>query len=422
MKTLYIECNMGAAGDMLTAALVELLPDPDAFIHRMNHIGIPGLCVQRMEKHTNGVRGTHISVTINGEEEISDDVFPDDDHHHGDHDHHHPTDHHGHHHSTDGHAHHDHHHAGLSEVGAIVENLDLPEAVKRDVMGVYALIAEAEAFAHGTTVEKVHFHEVGMMDAIADISAVCLLMHMIAPERKVVSPLCTGYGEVRCMHGVMPVPAPATAYLLRGMPAYSGSVRGELLTPTGAALIKYFADEFGHMPEMRIVALGCGIGMKEFEKANCVRAMLGETDAQVCDEVMEICCNLDDMNGEAIAYAAESLMQLGALDVYLVPIQMKKGRPATMLACICRTEDTDRLAEAMLKHTSTLGVRMQKMQRKVLSRMQKTVDTVYGPVEVKMGEGFGVHKMKAEYESAAKVARKKNVPLADVIRAAMEKL
>jgi len=416
MKTLYIECNMGAAGDMLTAALTELLDDADAFIARMNAIGIPGLCVRREEKQTNGVRGTHISVTINGEEEISDDVPPEEHHHHDHHGHGHPHEHEHHHHHGHDHA---HYHAGLAEVEEIVRGLDLPEAVRRDVMGVYALIGEAEAHAHGTTVEKVHFHEVGMMDAIADVSAVCLLMHMIAPERVVVSPLCTGFGEVRCMHGIVPVPAPATAYLLRGMPAYAGSVRGELLTPTGAALIRYFADDFGHMPEMRVEAVGCGIGMKEFEKANCVRVMLGETGVQG-GEVMEISCNLDDMTGEAMAFAAEELMAQGALDVYMTPIQMKKGRPGVMLSCICRVDDADHMAELMLAHTTTLGVRMQRMQRRVLQRSQKTVDTAYGPVEIKISEGCGVRRVKPEYESAAAAARRNHVPLADVIRAVKE--
>ena len=419
MKTLYIECNMGAAGDMLTAALTELLPDADAFIARMNAIGIPGLCVRREEKQTNGVRGTHLSVTINGEEEISDDVFPQE-HHHDHHDHghhHHDHEHHEHHHHE--HHHHEHSHAGLADVEHIVRGLDMPEEVKRDVMGVYALIGEAEAWAHGTTVEMVHFHEVGMMDAIADISAVCLLMHLIGAERVIASPLCTGFGEVRCMHGIVPVPAPATAYLLRGMPAYAGSVRGELLTPTGAALIKYFAGDFGRMPEMRVEAVGCGIGMKEFEKANCVRVMLGETD-EPGDEVMEISCNLDDMTGEAMAFAAEELMAKGALDVYMTPIQMKKGRPGVMLSCICRIDDAGRMADLMLVHTTTLGVRMQRMQRKVLRRGQKTVDTPYGPAKIKIAEGCGVRKLKPEYESAADAARRHNVPLADVVRSIKE--
>lgn len=415
MKTLYIECNMGAAGDMLTAALLELLPDKQGFIDRMNGIGIPGLKMSMQEKTSCGVRGTHMCVMINGEEEISDDV---DEHGHGhEHIHSHDHAHHGHaHHDHDHHEHHhhEHSHAGLADVRGIIEKLDLPEKVKADAMGVYALIAEAEAFAHGCEIEQIHFHEVGMMDAVADVSAVCLLMHLLEPERIVVSPVCTGFGEVRCMHGIVPVPAPATAYLLKGMPAYAGRIRGELLTPTGAALLKYFADEFGHMPMMCVEAVGCGMGMKEFESANCVRVMLGESDSGTAwDEVTEISCNLDDMTGEAMAFAAETLLEAGALDVYFTAIQMKKGRPGTMLSCICRVADEGRMAEMMLRHTTTLGVRMQRMGRKVLPREQCMVGTPYGGITVKRAGGRG----KAEYEDAARAAREHGVPILAVMHA-----
>ena len=403
MKTLYIECNMGAAGDMLTAALMELLPDPDAFVARMNSIGVPGMRMERMEKNSCGVRGTHVSVKIGDEEEISDDVHPHDHGHEHDHEHHHE------------HHHHHHHHAGLHDVEHIVSHLDLPDAVKKDVLGVYALIAEAEAHAHGCDVTQIHFHEVGMMDAVTDVSAVCLLMHLLAPGRVVVSPVTTGFGEVRCMHGIVPVPAPATAYLLQGMPCQAGRIRGELLTPTGAALLKYFATEYGWMPAMQVQKIGCGMGMKEFETANCVRVMIGE-DGGGSDSIVEISCNLDDMTGEAIAFAAETLMEQGALDVYTTAIQMKKGRPAVKLSCICRPGDRERMARLILRHTTTLGVRFCEMERCILDRSSETAHTSYGDVEVKTASGFGVSKRKPEYESAAETARKAGVPLADVIR------
>ena len=414
MKTLYIECNMGAAGDMLTAALLELLPDPDAFVERMNRIGIPELEMRREEKISCGVRGTHMSVVIGGEEEISDDV-PEHEHEHHHHDHHdHDHDHHHHHH------HREHSHAGLADVREIVSGLDLPEKVKRDVMGVYALIAEAEAFAHGCEIEQIHFHEVGMMDAVTDVSAVCLLMHLIAPDKVVVSPICTGFGEVRCMHGVVPVPAPATAYLLKDMPAYAGRIRGELLTPTGAALLKYFADDFGHMPLMRVQKIGHGMGMKEFESANCVRVMLGEEETASADEVTEIHANLDDMTGEAIAYACTVLLDAGALDVYTTPIQMKKGRPGVMLSCICHPEQARDMAEVMLRHTTTLGVRMHNLKRRVLQRENKTLETPYGELQVKLSHGEGFTRVKAEFEDAARIARERDISVLEVMRAVEE--
>ena len=334
MKTLYIECNMGAAGDMLTAALLELLPEPDAFVARMNAAGIPGMVMARSEKVSCGLRGTHISVCIDGEEEISDDVPEHEHEHHHEHEHAHGHDHpHDHGHAHDHHHEHAHTHAGLADVAQIIGGLKLPEEVKRDALGVYELIAQAEAHAHGCEVEQSHFHEVGMMDAVTDVSAVCLLMHLLAPQRVVVSPVCTGFGEVRCMHGVVPVPAPATAWLLQGMPAYAGRIRGELLTPTGAALLKYFATEYGRMPAMRVEKVGSGMGMKEFEAANCVRVFLGEDGAD-SDEVAELSCNLDDMTGEMIGCATEILLEAGALDVYLTAIQMKKNRPGVKLSCI----------------------------------------------------------------------------------------
>ena len=424
MKTLYIECNMGAAGDMLTAALLELLPEPDAFLARMNAAGIPGMVMARSEKVSCGLRGTHISVCIDGEEEISDDVPEHDhDHPHG-HEHAHDHDHpHGHEHEHDhdhphGHEH-AHTHAGLADVAQIIHGLDLPEEVKKDALGVYELIAQAEAHAHGCAVEQIHFHEVGMMDAVTDVSAVCLLMHLLGPKRVVVSPVCTGFGEVRCMHGVVPVPAPATDWLLQGMPAYAGRIRGELLTPTGAALLRYFATEYGRMPAMRVEKVGSGMGMKEFEAANCVRAFLGEDGAE-SDEVAELSCNLDDMTGEMIGCATEILLEAGALDVYLTAIQMKKNRPGVKLSCICRPEDAQRMTELMLKHTTTLGVRAQRFERMVLDRSRETVRTAYGDVEVKIASGAGVEKRKPEYESARKAARAHDVPLAEVLRAAMQ--
>ena len=414
MKTLYIECNMGAAGDRLTAALRELLPEPDAFVARMNDAGIPGMVMARSEKVSRGLRGTHISVCIDGEEEISDDVPEDDHEHHHEHEHAHGHDHH-----HDHHHEHAHSHAGLADVAQIIHGLKLPEEVKRDALGVYELIAQAEAHAHGCAVEQIHFHEVGMMDAVTDVSAVCLLMHLLAPQRVVVSPVCTGFGEVRCMHGVVPVPAPATAWLLQGMPAYAGRIRGELLTPTGAALLKYFATEYGRMPAMRIERVGSGMGMKEFEAANCVRVFLGEDGAD-SDEVAELSCNLDDMTGEMIGCATEILLEAGALDVYLTAIQMKKNRPGVKLSCICRPEDVQRMTELMLKHTTTLGVRTQRFARTVLNRSREVAHTVYGDVEIKLASGAGIEKRKPEYESALRVARANDVPLAEVLRAAMQ--
>ena len=327
MKTIYLDCGMGAAGDMLTAALYELLPDEAAkaaFLEKMNTLGIPGVKVGCETVSRCGICGTHMTVTVNGTEEESQDVetMPEhvhehethehchedhdhaDDHCHEDHDHdgshgHCHEDHDGahvhaddychehHDHSHDhthehdhahGHDHAHHHHSSMHEIGYIVEALPVSDKVKTDVLAVYELIAEAEGHAHGVPVSQIHFHEVGTMDAVADITAVCLLMEKLAPEQVVVSPVCVGTGKVHCQHGILPVPAPATADILRGVPVYGGTIRAELCTPTGAALLKHFASAFGPLPLMTVERIGYGMGKKEFEAANTLRAMYGDAN------------------------------------------------------------------------------------------------------------------------------------------------
>ena len=401
MKTLYIECNMGAAGDMLMAALSELLPDPEGFVARMNALNLPGVRFERRKAEKCGVTGTHMAVTVDGVEEQSEDTGNGNGGHGHihDHDHHHEHDH--------------HHHASLKDIHAIIDGLDLPEAVKADAKAVYGRIAEAESKVHGHPVDQIHFHEVGTLDAVADVVGVCALMERLAPEKVVVSPVHVGSGEVRCAHGVLPVPAPATAYILKGVPIYGGAIRGELCTPTGAALLKHFAGAFGPMPPMAVEKTGYGMGTKDFEWANCLRAMLGESDGGA-GEVAELKCNLDDMTGEEIAFAAQALLEAGALDVWTEAIQMKKGRPGVLLACLCPVEKEPAFAALMLKHTTTLGVRTQTLRRYTLARKATTVDTAYGPVRAKRSEGYGVSRVKAEYDDLAEIAKREGISLRDI--------
>lgn len=288
MRTLYLECNMGAAGDMLAAALLELHPEPEAVLERLNDLGLPGVSFQKERAVNCGITGTHFSVRVNGVEEESHDVeirhvqegHP---HHHEDHVHEHGEHHHeahvyGEHHHIHGEHHHKehHHHTSLHDICHIIDELELPEDVKENARAVYLRIAEAEGHVHGCKVEEIHFHEVGTLDAVADVVSVCLLMQELAVEQVIVSPVHVGSGRVRCAHGILPVPAPATAYILQGVPIYGGQIKGELCTPTGAALIRQFADEFGNLPLMKVEKIGYGMGRKEFPAANCVRAMLGE--------------------------------------------------------------------------------------------------------------------------------------------------
>lgn len=393
MKTLYLDCSMGAAGDMLAAALLELLPDPDAFVAELNALAIPGVKFSREASVKCGITGTHLQVTVHGEEE-------------GAHDHHHAHDHHrdhahAHHHD---HAHSHHHHASLHDIEHIVRgHLSLPATVADNVMAVYRLIADAESKAHGKPVSEIHFHEVGTMDAIADITAVCLLMHRLAPDEIIVSPVHVGSGQVHCAHGILPVPAPATATILQDVPIYGGSIQGELCTPTGAALLKHFASRFGEMPVMRTSAIGYGMGKKDFPAANCVRALLGERSA-ASDDVIELCCNIDDMTGEAIGYAFDKLFAAGALDVYTIPIGMKKSRPGHLLHVICREAEKDALVRALFAHTTTIGIRENRFRRYTLDRHIETIETSDGPVRRKCSTGYGVSREKFEHDDLARIA------------------
>ena len=474
MKTLYIECAMGAAGDMLTAALLELMPDKEAALAKLNAMGIPGVVFEAEPSAKCGITGTHMRVLIHGEEEGAVPCGHTHEHHHDHaHEHHHEHEHHAHAHAHEhvqedahchdsdahDHAHHHehdaHHHAhhGMAEIRSLIAELAVSETVKEKALAVYQSIAEAESKVHGAEVDQIHFHEVGSMDAVADVTAVCLLMELLAPEQVIVSPIHVGSGTVLCAHGRLPVPAPATALILEGMPIYGGSVQGELCTPTGAALLKTFVDSFGPMPPMTVAKTGYGMGTKDFEQANCLRAMLGEsftmngtgskmqTGQDAEDEntgsrgaagkdtetenpaaregrITEISCNLDDMTGEDIAFAAERILQAGALDVFTESIYMKKGRPAVKLTVLARPEDEERLAGEIFRHTSMIGVRIHTDRRYELARRSEQRKTPLGTIEVKISEGFGVRKEKIEFASLKEIAETSGKRLAEV-RAAL---
>lgn len=427
MKTLYLDCGMGAAGDMLSAALLELHPEPEQFVERLNHLGIPKVEFQAEPAVKCGITGTHMTVKADGVEEISADHHEEGHHHHEhsheeEHEHHHGEHAHDERHHHHGHGEHEHHHGehihhhehhNMQSITSIVEGLDIPGEVKKDILAVYDLIATAESHVHGRPVDEIHFHEVGAMDAVADVTAVCLLMHELAPERVVASPVHVGSGHVHCAHGILPVPAPATAWILRDIPTYGGQVRGELCTPTGAALLKYFVQEFGSQPPMRVEEIGYGCGQKEFEMANCVRAMLGET-ADNQDHIVELCCNLDDMTPEAVGFAMEELFAAGSLDVYTTAVGMKKNRPGILLTCMCKEKQREEMLRLLFLHTTTLGVRESVCNRYTLKRAMKTEETVYGDVRIKEVSGWGIKRQKAEYEDLARIAREQKMSIAQV--------
>jgi uncharacterized protein (TIGR00299 family) protein len=444
MKTLFLDLPMGAAGDMLSAALYELLNDEQkrSFIEEINAAGIPGVKVVAEKSIKCGITGTHFSVTVDGMEEGAEEhehhhhehEHEEHEHHHEhehthDHDHHHEHneshehehedehhhDHHDHdeHHHEHSHEHHHHHHSSMAEIESIINSLKIPGSVKKDVIEVYKLIAQAESNAHGVPVTDIHFHEVGTMDAIADITAVCLLMNKIGADKICASAVNVGSGHVHCAHGILPVPAPATAFILREVPVYSGHITGELCTPTGAALLKHFVTSFGNMPQLKINAIGYGMGKKDFEAANCVRAILGQGD-DALEQVVEFTCNLDDISAERIAFAMEQLFAAGAIEAYTIPVTMKKSRPGNLLCVMCMESDKEKILSTIFKHTTTLGVRENISNRYFLDRTIETVKTEFGDIRIKRAEGYGVKRAKYEYEDLAAIARKTGMSIEEI--------
>ena len=402
MRILYIDCSMGAAGDMLTGSLLELTDDPGRSLQELNELGIPGVVFECERTQKNGIEGTHVHVLVNGEEE-------------GEHHHHHDHDH-DHHHEHE-HEHH-HHHSGMHEISHIVnDHLNVSDEIKKKVMDVYSLIADAESQVHGMPVDQVHFHEVGSMDAVADITAVSYLIDKLGVDEIIASPVHVGRGTVRCAHGILSVPAPATAVILKDIPIYSKEeIEGELCTPTGAALLKTFVSGFRRMPVMSVKKIGYGMGTKDFKVANCLRTYLADTEDEDVEKIYELSFNVDDMTGEEIGFAMNVLFDHGARDVYTIPVGMKKNRPGTMICVICDEDRKADLVETIFRHTTTLGIRQTDHERYFLKRHIETVESEYGQIRIKKAEGYGVKKAKYEYDDLSKIAEEKGLSIDEVRR------
>lgn len=387
MNCIYFDCAMGAAGDMLTAALLELHPKPDEFLHRLNNCGLTGTYISAERITSSGIVGTHMNVLLDG---VSED-------------------------NTERHCHR-HEHMNVREINTVIDRLILDDKVKEDIRAVFGIIADAECKVHGKSLEQIHFHEVGTMDAVADITAVCMLISELKPDKIFSSPINVGGGTVKCAHGILPVPAPATAEILIGIPTYSGIVKSELCTPTGAALLKYFTNEFIDMPKIAVSKIGYGMGTKKFESLNCIRAFFGNLKFEDKDEVNILSCNIDDMTGEQLGFTLGILLDNGVLDAWSTPIYMKKNRPAYMLSCMCKPEHTEKTVQLIFKHTSTLGIRITENSRCCLERESIIRKTKYGDVRVKRAFGYGVMREKAEYDDVSKIAIENDIPLNDVMK------
>ncbi|MBE3586719.1 MAG: nickel pincer cofactor biosynthesis protein LarC [Thermoanaerobacter sp.] len=386
MKILYLDCFGGISGDMMLGAMIDAGVSPAAVQSQLELLGLEGYSLKIFQDKTRGFRGTRFVVEV-------------------------------------GYGHQPH--RTWEDIRGIIENSKLHPQVKRHALEIFEKLALAEARVHGVEPRHVHFHEVGAVDSIVDIVGTAIALHEAGVGKVYSSPLPAGYGTVQTRHGILPVPAPATAELLRGFPIRPVDVEGELVTPTGAAIVAALAGGFGPLPAMKVESIGYGLGSKDYGIPNFLRVFLGRAIEQQVGEEQEISVlqtTIDDMNPEILGYAAEKLLSSGALDVWLTPVFMKKGRPGNLLTVLCLPEKEGELVQLIFAETSTLGVRRRREKRSYLSREHILVQTAYGPVRVKVAAcgGEAGRQVSPEYEDCRRLAREKNVPLKNVYICAIE--
>ncbi len=382
MRIAYFDCFAGISGDMTLGALLDAGVDEQAFRNEIAKLGDLGFELKVSKAAKRGIQATEVDVAI---EES-------------------------------------HHHRKLNDIRRIIEASDLSETVKSRAIDVFIRLAEAEGKVHGHSPEEVHFHEVGAVDAIVDIVGACIGIDMLGVDRVYSSALPMGRGFVEAAHGRIPLPAPATVEILKGVPVYPSGTEGETVTPTGAAIIRTFADEFGEMPTMRVQSIGYGAGKRESDMPNVLRVFIGEAEEAdlPAHQVSIVETNIDDMNPEFFELAMERLFTAGALDVYLTPIFMKKGRPATLLSAMCPIERTDEIARVVLRETTSFGVRISRATRRCLERRWATVSTRYGDIRIKVGAGpDGTETASPEYEDCRKAAEAHGAPVRTVYNEAL---
>jgi pyridinium-3,5-bisthiocarboxylic acid mononucleotide nickel chelatase len=376
MKIAYFDCFAGISGDMTLGALIGAGADVDKLRESLAKLGIHGYRLEVGKRITGHIEATDVHVVLE--------------------------------------EHHDHHHRHLGHILEIINAADLSDYVKDIASRIFRRLAEAEGKVHGSTPEEVHFHEVGAVDAIVDIVGSAICLEMIGCPKVIASPMPTFHGYATGSHGTFPLPAPATAEILRGVPWRKLDIEGELVTPTGASIITTIASGFGPMPAMTVDTIGCGAGKSDFGIANVLRVMVGEESASVPapERVTVIETNIDDLNPQFYEVVMERLFAAGALDVFLAPIQMKKNRPATLLSVICDPARTQAIASVVLAETSTLGVRVSQWDRICLDRRWEEVTTEFGTIRIKIGEMDGrVMTASPEYEDCKRAAVEHGVPI-----------
>lgn len=419
MKVLYLDCQSGISGDMTLSALIDLGADITYIREQLEKLPIDPFSLNVKQVDKKGISAKLLDLHFNEEAQVRD-AHSHGEHHHHDEDHSHSHGEHHHHDEDHSHSHGEHHHHHSHRKASTILNMinesDLPSRVKKRSSAVFQVIAEAEGKIHGMDPNDVHFHEVGAMDSIIDVIGVCLALENLGIDKLIASPVPTGYGKVMMAHGLYPIPAPATAEILRGVPLADFHVRGELTTPTGAGFLKALADEYGHMPAMSIERIGYGAGKKDFDHPNVLRVLLFQANDEPQRETITILeCQLDDITGETLGYVMEKVLKHGALDVYFTPVTMKKSRPGSLITVLTKPQDSIAMEELLLKETSTFGVRKSECSRRILSRRFEKIETPYGDLTVKIGyEGDKIYKITPEYEEIKEAATEYNVPLLEI--------
>ena len=376
MKALYFDCFSGISGDMILGALIDLGVDVEEWKTELNKIPVKGYKIEISKKQKNSIWGTDVNIII-------------DDHHS---------------------------HRHLEDLLKIVDESGLSENIKTKARNIFYKIAEAEAKIHNKSIDEVHFHEVGALDTIIDVLGSLILLEMLGVEEIYSSPLPLGSGFVNTAHGTIPVPAPATLEILRGVPVYRDGREGELVTPTGAAIISTVANFVQELPPIRVDKIGYGCGKKDFSFPNLLRVYMGELiESTVKERNIVLETNIDDMNPQIFGYLVEKLFKEGALDVFLTPVYMKKGRPGILLSVIAPLAMEERLSEVIFRETTTLGIRKIYVDKKIMPREIKEIETKWGKVRIKVANINGIRKAYPEYEDCKSIAERENIPLKDVI-------
>jgi hypothetical protein len=446
-RILYFDCFSGISGDMSIGALVDLGLEPSAVIHEIKKLGVKGYDIEIKKLSRFSICGTDVKVTLSGDPDCVHEHMDGDGHTHDpvhEHGHGHDAAHGGHGHEEHGHV---HHHGekerNLADVAHIIRSSGISEKAKELSVAIFTEIAKAEAAVHGKPIEAVHFHEVGAVDSIVDIVGTAICIDMLDVDRIFCSPVHEGHGFVNCRHGRLPVPVPAVVKMLEGsgISVVTEDIQAELVTPTGCGILKAVSEGCGRLPEMQVESVGYGFGKTDTGSLNALRVVLGTSGQEpqeamrklqearrepgpeaekssgtekLRDTVILMETNIDNTSGEHLGYTMDRLLKAGALDVYYTPIQMKKNRPAVMLSVLCGANDADKLSDIIFMETSTIGIRIQEMERITLKRKIRTVETELGEVRVKSVIVRGLERVQPEYEDCAALAQKYNLSLSEV--------